>query len=255
MPPLTSHQIERYSRQILLPEIGGTGQSTLLGAKVLVIGAGGLGSPVLYYLAAAGIGTLGVVDHDVVELSNLQRQILHDDTALGKLKAENAKATLQRVNPKLTFHSHACKLTHENATTLFLAYDVIVDGSDNVTTRYLVNDTCLALKKPLISGAVKGFSGQLYVFDARNADSPCYRCLYPDVPGDAELSCTRSGVLGSVAGTIGSQMATEVVKMLLGIADTRKIAVMDFKENRFTTLRLAKDPECLCHTHAKQDVA
>src|SRR5690606_19253182 len=209
----------RYSRHIILSEIGQAGQDKLLSAKVLVIGAGGLGCPVLQYLAAAGIGTLGIIDFDVVEISNLQRQVLFGTSSLGKNKAEAAKKHLEDLNPEISIMAYAEKLTYQNALELFKNYDIIVDGSDNFETRYLVNDACIITNKPLVFGAIYKFEGQVSVFNYQNG--PSYRCLFPNPPQkDTVPNCSEIGVLGVLPGIIGSMQANEVLKIILGIGST-----------------------------------
>ena len=208
--------MSRYNRHIILPEIGQTGQEKLTNAKVLVVGAGGLGCPVLQYLAAAGIGTLGVIDFDVVEESNLQRQILFGTSSLGKNKAEAAKKRLEDLNNEISIIAYPEKLTYQNALELFNQYDLIVDGSDNFETRYLINDACIITNKPLVFGAIYKFEGQVSVFNHQNG--PSYRCLFPNLPKkDAVPNCSAIGVLGVLPGIIGSMQANEVLKIILGI--------------------------------------
>jgi adenylyltransferase/sulfurtransferase len=219
---LSEDQISRYARHIILKEVGGTGQQRLLGARVLVVGAGGLGSPVLLYLAAAGVGTLGVIDADTVDLSNLQRQILHATERVGQLKVDSARAALAAINPEVAVETWPERLTSANALDLIGRYDLVCDGSDNFPTRYLVNDACHLAGKPLVSAAILQFDGQLTTFRSHAGDPhPCYRCLYP-APPPANLipTCSSAGVLGVLAGTMGSLQATEAVKELLGIGDS-----------------------------------
>lgn len=245
----SSSQLERYSRNIIVREIGGEGQERLLKAKILVIGAGGIGSPLLYYLAAAGVGTVGIVDGDTVELSNLQRQILHHTSSVGQLKASSAAGSLHALNPEITIQAHAVRFSSENAQTLISGYDIIADGSDNVETRLLVNDTCHALKKPLVSASIRGFEGQIATFKSYENNLPCYRCLYPDPPSGAELSCTASGVLGAVAGVVGSLQATEIIKEIMGVGKSLAGYVLLYQglTTSFRKVVLRKDPECkLC---------
>ncbi|MFG6687330.1 molybdopterin-synthase adenylyltransferase MoeB [Mariniflexile sp. HNIBRBA6329] len=210
--------MNRYTRHIILSEIGQTGQEKLLNAKVLVVGAGGLGCPVLQYLAAAGIGTLGVIDFDVVEVSNLQRQVLFGTSSLGQNKAEAAKKRLEDLNDEISIIAYPEKLTYQNAIILFKQFDIIVDGSDNFETRYLVNDTCIITNKPLVFAAIYKFEGQVSVFNYKNG--PSYRCLFPNPPKkDAVPNCTEIGVLGVLPGIIGSMQANEVLKIILGIGN------------------------------------
>lgn len=214
--PLNDLQLERYSRNIIVNEIGATGQEKLLSASVLVIGAGGLGSPLLLYLAAAGIGTLGILDNDHVELSNLQRQILHTTSTVNTAKTASAHAQLNSLNPSITLTQHPVRLSEENTADIISRYDFIADGSDNFPTRFLVNRVCYALKKPLVSAAIKGFEGMISTYKGQ----PCYQCFQPDIPPEGLVpSCTQSGVLGAVAGVLGSLMAVEIVKEILHIGE------------------------------------
>lgn len=232
----------RYSRHILLPEIGEEGQLKLSQAKVLVIGAGGLGCPALQYLTAAGIGTLGIIDFDTVEESNLQRQILFGTASLGKNKALAAKERLHDLNPLITINTYPYKLTVKNALTLFADYDIIVDGTDNFSTRYLVNDACLILKKPLIYGAIYKFEGQLAVFNYENG--PSYRCLFPNPPKPGDVpSCDEIGVLGVLPGMIGAMQANEVLKIILGLGDilSEKLFIYNALTAQSTTISIRRE--------------
>ena len=244
----TEAQLERYSRNILVDEIGGEGQQKLLASKVLVIGAGGLGSPVLFYLAAAGIGTLGIVDSDSVELSNLQRQIVHTADAIGVSKVKSAKARLSALNPDVAVVAHPLRLDDTNATEIIAAYDIVVDGSDNFSTRFLVNKTCYEQKKTLVSAAIRGFEGQLSVYKPYlGKGHPCYQCFHPSIPEEGSVpTCTQSGVLGAIAGVMGSLQATEVVKEILQIGESLSSNVLIYHAltSRFRLLRLQPDPEC-----------
>ncbi|MDQ3706334.1 MAG: molybdopterin-synthase adenylyltransferase MoeB, partial [Chloroflexota bacterium] len=238
-------QQRRYSRHFLLPEIGQAGQQKLLEAKVLLIGAGGLGSPAALYLAAAGVGTLGIVDDDVVDDSNLQRQILHTTDRIGTPKVESARQALTALNPDVNIVAHEERLTRENALTIFKDYDVIVDGADNFATRYLVNDACVLLGKPNVYGSIFRFEGQASVFWAEHG--PCYRCLYPEPPPPGLVpSCAEGGVLGILPGTIGTIQATETIKLLLGIGEPLigRLMLYNALDMRFREVRLRKDPEC-----------
>jgi len=240
----------RYARNISLPEVGEAGQKRLLASKVLVIGAGGLGSPLLMYLAAAGVGTLGIVDDDRVALSNLQRQILHETEDVGRPKVKSAEDTLHYLNPDINYTPHHCRLTQDNADELIADYDLVADGCDNFETRFIVNAACLRQKKTLVSAAVIGFSGQLYTFKPYLGDPhPCYQCLYPELPApDATPRCSESGVLGSVVGQLGSWQATEVIKELLGIGESlsRQMMVVDALNNAVRKVKLPHDPACAC---------
>jgi len=240
-------QIRRYARHILLPEVGGVGQARLLQSKVLVIGAGGLGSPLILYLAAAGVGTIGVVDDDRVDLSNLQRQVLHATARVGAPKAASARAGAAAINPEVRVVPHAVRIEAANALDLVRGYDLVADGSDNFPTRYLVNDACRLAGKTLVSAAVLRFDGQLATF---KAPGPCYRCLYPDEPAEGEVpTCAQAGVLGAMAGVMGTLQALEVVKELLGIGESLagSLLIVDGLATSFRKLRLKPDPECkLC---------
>jgi adenylyltransferase/sulfurtransferase len=251
----TDAQIDRYARHLVLPEIGEEGQAKLLGAKVLVIGAGGLGSPLLLYLAAAGVGTLGVVDDDAVDLSNLQRQVLHDTSSLGTAKVESSRRRLAEVNPEVTVEEHAVRLTRDNALEIIEAYDLVADGSDNFATRYLVNDACHLARRPLVSAAILRFDGQISTYKAfeRSADAPeahpCYRCLFGDQPADFKGSCADVGVLGALAGVLGTLQAVEVVKELLGIGKSLsgRLILYEALESTFHEVSVKPDPACpLC---------
>ncbi|KAF0138567.1 MAG: molybdopterin biosynthesis protein [Rhodospirillaceae bacterium] len=240
-------QIYRYARHILLPEVGGVGQARLLAARVLVVGAGGLGSPLLLYLAAAGIGTLGVVDDDRVELSNLQRQVVHTTAAIGRPKVDSAAATVRAVNPDVRVETHPFRLGPDNALALINRYDVVADGSDNFPTRFLVNDACFLAGKPLVSAAILRFDGQLVTF---KQGGPCYRCLFPAPPPSGQIpSCAEAGVLGAVAGVLGALQATEVVKEILGIGTSMAgtLLIYDALATTFRRIRVKPDPDCpLC---------
>lgn len=247
----SSEQIERYARHIVLKEVGGTGQAKLLQARVLIIGAGGLGSPLLMYLAAAGVGTIGIVDDDEVSLSNLQRQIAHNTASIGMLKTESAKATIEALNPDITVITHNERLQARNAENLVNAYDLVADGSDNFSTRFLVNDTCFFGKKPLVSGALLGFDGQLFTSKAfLGGSNPCYRCIYHEPPPPGLVpSCADGGVLGALAGTIGSLQATEVIKEILGIGKSLSgsLIIYDGLSNTYRKVKVKPDPACpLC---------
>lgn len=219
LPELTEPQIRRYARHIVLAEIGGVGQARLIAARVLVIGAGGLGAPLLQYLAAAGIGTLGVIDHDRVDLSNLQRQVIHRTADIGASKVDSARRALAEINPEVRVIAHDERLTADNAQRIVAGYDIVADGSDNFATRYLLNDVCYRLRKILVSAAILRFDGQISTYKAwQGAGHPCLRCIFPAAPSeDAVPSCAQAGVLGALAGTLGALQATEVVKEILGI--------------------------------------
>jgi adenylyltransferase/sulfurtransferase len=242
----TEDEIHRYSRHILLAEVGGTGQAKLREARVLLVGAGGLGSPLALYLAAAGVGTIGIVDDDRVEISNLQRQIAHTTDRIGAGKAESAAQAARAINPEVRFETHATRLTPVNALDLIGRYDLVCDGTDNFATRFLVADACVLAKRTLVSAAVLRFEGQLSVFKP-HAGGPCYRCLYPEPPPAGIVpSCSEAGVLGAVTGVMGTLQATEVLKEILGIGETLsgRLLVWDALATRFRTVKLRPDPNC-----------
>jgi len=244
----TEEQIERYSRQIILPEVGGKGQEKLLKAKVLIIGCGGLGSPAAYYLAAAGVGKIGLVDSDKVELNNLQRQILHFSKDVGKVKTESAKEKLQMLNSDVEITTHPLRLTSENILEIVKNYDIIIDGSDNFPTRYLVNDACFFLNKPLSSGAILRFDGQATTILPKKG--PCYRCLYPEPPEPGLIpSCQEAGILGAVAGIIGLIQTNEVLKLILGIGNllVSKLLIFNALRMDISVLSIQRNKNCpLC---------
>jgi molybdopterin/thiamine biosynthesis adenylyltransferase len=224
----SDEELERYARHIVLREIGGAGQVRLSDARVLVIGAGGLGSPALMYLAAAGVGTLGIVDDDVVSLSNLQRQIVHDSDAVEKLKTDSAAASLKRINPHVMVVSHTTRLNEQNSAEILDGYDLVLDGSDNFTTRYTVNAACVKASIPLISGAISQWEGQISLFDPASG-APCYACIFPTEPASGQApSCAEAGVMGALAGTIGAMMAGEAIKHITGAGQTLSGALFIF---------------------------
>lgn len=244
---LTPEQATRYSRHLRIPEIGVGGQQKLLDAKVLLIGAGGLGSPAALYLAAAGVGTIGIVDDDVVDASNLQRQVLHGTADIGRPKVESARETIEALNPDVRVIAHDFRLSKDNVLDVFRDYDLIVDGSDNFATRYFVNDACVLLGKPQVHGSIFRFDGQVTTFDRRQAESPCYRCLYPEPPPpELAPNCAEAGVLGVLPGTVGMIQATEAVKLILGLGEplTGRLLMYDALGMTFRTLRLKRDPQC-----------
>ncbi|OUI79967.1 HesA/MoeB/ThiF family protein [Acetobacter orientalis] len=251
----TEEEIQRYSRHILLPEVGGTGQAALRAASVLVVGAGGLGSPVALYLAAAGIGRIGIVDDDVVELSNLQRQIVHETSTVGARKVDSAKARLLALNPAITVETWPLRLNAQTTESLVSRYDLVCDGCDNFSTRYLVNAACVRARKTLVSAAAQRFGGQLSTFKPWQS-GPCYHCLYPEADGEADgLSCSEAGIFGAVTGVMGTLQATEVLKEVLGLGTSLagRLMMWDALSSRFTTIALHPDPACpVCQ--AKQDV-
>ncbi len=242
---LTGAQQQRYSRHLLIPEVGSDGQARLLGSRVLLVGAGGLGSPAALYLAAAGIGTIGIVDFDVVDLSNLQRQVLHTTDRVGEKKVESARRTLNALNPGVTVVAHDEMLVEDNVDRIIAGYDVILDGTDTFETRYVLNDAAVAAGIPVVHASVFRFEGQLTTFDP--SEGPCYRCLYP-TPPPPELApgCSVAGVLGVVPGIMGLLQANEVLKLLLGIGTTLagRLVLFDALETEFTELRLRRDPAC-----------
>ncbi|WP_298231715.1 molybdopterin-synthase adenylyltransferase MoeB [uncultured Azohydromonas sp.] len=248
-PTLDAAARERYSRHLLMPEVGEAGQVKLQASKVLLVGAGGLGSPAAYYLAAAGVGTLGIVDHDVVDRSNLQRQILHNDARVGTSKVASARQTLEALNPTVKVVGHEEHLSSANVERIFGGYQLVVDGCDNFATRYLVNDACVRLKLPNVHGSVYRFEGQVSVFwPARpQRPGPCYRCLYPEPPPpEYAPSCAEAGVLGVLPGVIGLLQATEALKILLGVGEplVGRLLYFDALRASFSTLQLQRDPDC-----------
>jgi len=250
---LTEEQIERYSRNIILPEVGGEGQRKLLASSAFVVGAGGLGSPALLYLAAAGVGRIGVADSDAVELSNLQRQVIHRTADLGTNKTLSARQAIEALNPDCTVEVVPQRLTAENVRSIIKGYDVVLDASDNFPTRFLVSDACFLERIPLVSAAVLGLEGQLMTI-LPGPGNPCYRCFLPGPPPSGQVpTCQEAGVLGSVVGVMGSLQATEALKLLLGIGEplARRLIVYDALEASFRTASRSPDPECrLCGPNA-----
>ena len=250
LPALSAEETRRYSRHLLLPEVGLEGQQRLKAARALCVGAGGLGSPAALYLAAAGVGTIGLVDFDTVDASNLQRQIIYGTPDVGRPKIEAAAERLRAINPNVAIEPHGARLTSGNALDILARYDVILDGSDNFATRYLVNDACVLLKKPNAYGSVFRFEGQASVF--ATSTGPCYRCLYPEPPPAGLIpSCAEAGVLGVLPGIIGTIQATEALKLILGIGEPLigRFLIYDALRLRFRELKLARDPECpVCGT-------
>jgi molybdopterin/thiamine biosynthesis adenylyltransferase/molybdopterin converting factor small subunit len=242
---LTPERVTRYSRHIIMPQVGSVGQRKIFDSKVLIVGAGGLGSPVALYLALAGVGTIGLVDFDVVDLSNLQRQILHQNDDIGKPKVVSARETLNAYNPDVKVVPHEAPLTSDNALEVIGQYDIIVNGADNFAARYLVNDACVFLKKPLVDGSILLFDGQATVYLPGHG---CYRCLYPEPPPPGLVpSCAEAGVLGALCGTIGSVQATEVLKLILGIGETLngRLLLYDALSMEVRQVRIKRDPKCL----------
>ncbi len=250
----TEDEITRYSRHILLAEVGGTGQARLRGSKVLLIGAGGLGSPLLLYLAAAGVGAIGLIDDDHVDLSNLQRQIAHATDRIGQAKVQSAAIAARAINPAVNIETHQARLSPANALGLVARYDIVCDGSDNFATRFLVADACVLARRTLVSAAVLRFDGQLSTFKPHaDPNGPCYRCLYPAPPPDGLVpSCSEAGILGAVTGVMGTLQATEVLKEIIGIGQSLsgRLLIWDALAARVRTVKLRKDPACpLCGEH------
>jgi molybdopterin/thiamine biosynthesis adenylyltransferase/rhodanese-related sulfurtransferase len=242
---LTVEEVRRYSRHLIIPDVGMTGQKRLKNAKVLVVGAGGLGSPALMYLAAAGVGTLGIVEYDVVDESNLQRQVIHGHGDVGRSKAESARESIRQINPLVEVVLHETRLDSTNAMEIFGPYDLIVDGTDNFATRYLVNDACVLLDKPYVWGSIYRFDGQASVFWAEHG--PCYRCLYPEPPPPGMVpSCAEGGVLGVLCASVGSIQVNEAIKLLAGIGEplVGRLMIYDALEMAYRTVSVRKDPEC-----------
>lgn len=242
---LTDKQIERYSRQIILPDVGGKGQEKLLNAKVLIIGTGGLGSPAALYLASAGVGKIGLVDSDVVELSNLQRQIVHSTEAVGKPKVESAKERLNAINPDVEIVPYNLRITSDNIMDIIKSYDIVIDGSDNFPTRFLVNDACVISKKPLSHGGMFRFDGQAITI--LPGESACYRCLFPEPPPPGLVpTCQEAGILGAVAGVIGTIQANEALKYILGIGNllAGRLLIFNALDSSFRQVNVPKDSDC-----------
>ena len=253
-PALTVDEVRRYSRHLIIPDVAMAGQQRLMNAKVLCVGAGGLGSPALMYLAAAGVGTIGIVEFDTVDESNLQRQIIHGQSDIGKSKAQSAKAKISEINPNVNVITHQTRLDNSNVKEIFSQYDIIVDGTDNFATRYLVNDACVFLKKPYVWGSIYRFDGQASVFWAEYG--PCYRCLYPEPPPPGMVpSCAEGGVLGVLCATIGSIQTTEAIKVITGIGEPMigSLMIYDALDMTFRKIKVRKDPNCpLCGDNPTQ---
>jgi len=247
----TNEQIDRYSRQIILPNVGGKGQEKILKAKVLVIGTGGLGAPCDFYLAAAGVGTIGIVDSDNVELNNLQRQILHTTESVGRPKVDSGKARLKALNPDVNVVTHHLRLDSGNILGIIKEYDIVVDGSDNFPTRYLVNDACVIAKKPLVHAGIFRFDGQIMTIVP--GIGPCYRCLFPEPPPPGAVpSCQEGGILGAVAGVLGVLQANEVLKFILGAGQllAGRLLIFNALDSTFRTVKVPKDKDCpVCSDH------
>jgi len=251
----TEAQLQRYARHIILPEVGGTGQARLINAKVLVIGAGGLGSPVLMYLAAAGVGTIGIIDDDDVSLSNLQRQIVHTTPDIGRKKIDSGRESIAALNPDVTVITYDDRLKAANAMEIISQYDIVADGSDNFATRFLANDACQLAKVPLVFAAIGQFEGQLSTFKAFSSDdAPCYRCLFPAPPAEGVVpGCAEAGVLGALTGVMGAMQGVEVIKEITGIGESMagRLLIYDALSTRVRTIRLKPDPKCaLCGPQA-----
>ena len=253
-PALTVDEVRRYSRHLIIPDVAMAGQQRLMNAKVLCVGAGGLGSPALMYLAAAGVGTIGIVEFDTVDESNLQRQIIHGQSDIGKSKAQSAKEKISEINPYVQVITHEVRLDNSNVKEIFSQYDIIVDGTDNFATRYLVNDACVLLKKPYVWGSIYRFDGQASVFWAEYG--PCYRCLYPEPPPPGMVpSCAEGGVLGVLCATIGSIQTTEAIKVITGVGEPMigSLMIYDALEMSFRKIKVRKDPNCpLCGDNPTQ---
>ena len=242
---LTGEQVMRYSRHIIMPQVGSAGQRKILGSKVLIVGAGGLGSPVALYLTLAGVGTLGLVDFDIVDLTNLQRQILHQNKDVGRKKVDSARETLESYNPDVNVVTHEMPLTSDNAIEIISQYDIVVNGADNFAARYLVNDACVFLKKPLVDGSILLFEGQSTVYQPGKG---CYRCLYPDPPPPGMVpSCAEAGVLGALCGIVGSIQATETLKLILGVGESLngRLLIIDALNMEMRTFKIRRDPKCI----------
>lgn len=253
-PALTVDEVRRYSRHLIIPDVAMSGQQRLMSAKVLCVGAGGLGSPALMYLAAAGVGAIGIVEFDTVDESNLQRQIIHGQSDIGKSKAQSAKEKISEINPFVNVITHEVRLDNSNVKEIFSQYDIIVDGTDNFATRYLVNDACVLLKKPYVWGSIYRFDGQASVFWAEYG--PCYRCLYPEPPPPGMVpSCAEGGVLGVLCATIGSIQTTEAIKVITGVGEPMigSLIIYDALEMSFRKIKVRKDPNCpLCGDNPTQ---
>ncbi len=254
MAEFSDEQLERYARHIVLREVGGVGQQKLLAARVLVVGAGGLGSPLILYLAAAGVGTIGIVDFDTVSLSNLQRQIAHRTADIGRLKVESAADSAHAINPGVKIIPHSERLTADNALKILANYDVVADGSDNFATRFLINDACFFARKTLVSAAVTEFDGQIATYSAwkreENVKYPCYRCIFPEPPPPGTApNCSETGILGAAAGVVGTLQSLEVMKEIVGLGDSLagRLLIYDALSAQFRNVRVHPDPACnLC---------
>ena len=243
---MNDNQLLRYSRHILLPQIAYEGQEKLAQSHALIVGAGGLGSPVALYLGAGGVGRLTICDYDDVDMTNLQRQVIHNTAAIGVNKALSAQQSLQAINPEISVTPIPRRSTEEELLQLAAAADVVIDCSDNFRTRYALNSICVQLKKPLVSGAAIGFEGQITVFDMRHADSPCYHCLFPDMGADSEMRCAENGVFAPLVGMIGTAQAAEAMKLLLGVGESLqgRLLLLDCMTMEWRSIRLKRDPAC-----------
>lgn len=245
MSALTDEEISRYGRQIIVPGLGGAGQERLKSGSALVVGAGGLGSPALLYLAAAGVGRIGVIDADEVDVTNLQRQIAHATTDLGRNKADSATETMRAINPLIEVVTYSVRLTPETAFEIMADYDVVLDGTDNFPTRYLINDACVLLGKPLVTAAILRYFGQIAV--VRPKEGPCYRCFFPEPPTPGSVpSCSQAGILGPVAGVMGSLQALEAIKLLIGSPDSvvGRYVAFDFQSLETSSMEFGRNPQC-----------
>lgn len=243
---MNDNQLLRYSRHILLPQIGYEGQEKLVNSSALIVGAGGLGAPVALYLAAGGVGRLTICDFDSVDLTNLQRQIIHTTQSVGLNKAVSAQQTIAAINPEVHVQTISRKASEAEFTELIAAADVVIDCSDNFQTRYLLNNICARLSKPLVSGAAIGFEGQVTVFDLRNDDSPCYHCLFPDMGAEEAMRCAENGVFAPLVGIIGTTQAAEAMKLLLGLGESLqgRLLLLDVQSMEWRSIRLSRDPAC-----------
>lgn len=252
---LSDTELERYARHIVLREVGGAGQAKLKAARVLVVGAGGLGSPAILYLAAAGVGDIGIADFDTVSLSNLQRQIAHRTGDIGLAKTRSAAANATAINPEVKIHEHDIRIDAQNVAALIAEYDIVADGSDNFATRFLLNDACYFANKTLVSAAVTEFDGQLATFKAHDPALPCYRCIFPEPPPPGTApSCSETGVLGAAAGVMGTLQALEILKEITGAGESMagRLLIYEALSTRFRTVRVPKDPNCaLCSAHPR----
>lgn len=254
---MNDNQLLRYSRHILLPQIGYEGQEKLTQSHVLVVGAGGLGAPTALYLAAGGVGQLTICDYDTVDLTNLQRQVIHTTQSVGTNKAVSAQQTLQAINPEVLVHTVQSRSTEAQFEALAAEADVVIDCSDNFSTRYTLNRICVKLRKPLVSGAAIGFEGQVTVFDRRNDTSPCYHCLFPDMGGEEGMRCAENGVFAPLVGMIGTTQAAEAMKLLLGLGESLqgRLLLLDVQAMEWRSIKLSRDPSCTVCGHANNSAA